>query len=79
MARIQGLASLVLSHGAGSVEIWPSAPIDWIGLGVALGGFACGAFIFWRYPDFRRAFLEYWRSENVAGRINAWVERNKRP
>lgn len=70
--------SRALPHEFGSIEMWPSALIDWIALAVVLAGWGCVAFIFWRYPDFRRAFVEHWRPENVAKRMNDWAERNKR-
>jgi hypothetical protein len=35
------------------------------------------AYILWRYPDLRRAFIEHWRPSAVAKRIDRWVERQE--
>lgn len=51
---------------------------DVFGLLLAATGWAGIAFVFWRYPDFRRAFLDHWRPEAVAQRLAAWAERVKR-
>jgi hypothetical protein len=59
-------------------RIWPTEPIDWIAIGFCLIALAVAAWIFWRYPDFRRAFVEHWKPEAVAKRLNEWAERTRR-
>lgn len=52
---------------------------DWIvGTVIVLVVVAAEAWIFWRYPDFRRAFVAHWRPSAVAKRIDDWCRRNAR-
>ena len=53
-----------------------------VGFAVVIVLWGCLGYILWRYPDFRRAFIEHWRPSAVAARMDAFAkrleERNRR-
>ncbi len=46
-----------------------------IGIGLIVFLAAFEAYILWRYPDFRRAFIEHWHPSAVAKRMDDFAKR----
>jgi hypothetical protein len=48
-----------------------------LGIAIVAGLASFEGYILWRYPDFRRAFVEHWQPSAVAERMDRWAERQE--